>query len=228
MKKIVFFLMVAACALTAQADGYGYLTFATSDGTLKSVPVASLTMNISDGTLTAGEATFTLADLTKMYFTETDESTSVTPVDPVEPVEPAANDLAFSEVTASARLNEEFTLPELTNPHQLTVTWSSSDESVATVDADGNVTLVGAGEVTITASFAGNEEYAAGEVSYTLTVDEADKVIGIKNNGDVVAVYSLSGSFIGNLQSLADASTHLQRGIYIVKVGGRTTKIAVK
>lgn len=36
-----------------------------------------------------------------------------------------------------------------------TIRWSSSDENVATVDEEGNITIVGEGEATITATFAG-------------------------------------------------------------------------
>lgn len=58
----------------------------------------------------------------------------------------------------------------LTNPNNLTVTWTSSDEAIATVAADGVVTTKQTGTVTITASTAETSEFKAGEVSYTLTV----------------------------------------------------------
>lgn len=78
--------------------------------------------------------------------------------------------LEFSETTADAIMGREYTLPELSNPNNLTVTWTSSDEDVATVDADGQVTLVGAGTTDIKASTEGNDEFAAGIAKYVLSV----------------------------------------------------------
>lgn len=74
MRKIVLLLMVLIGVLTARAEGYTYLTFETTDGAKASVPVESLTLAISGTTLTAGQQSFTLSNLSKMYFTETDES----------------------------------------------------------------------------------------------------------------------------------------------------------
>ena len=52
-----------------------------------------------------------------------------------------------------------------------TVTWSSSEESVATINSTtGAITLVGAGTTTITASYAGDESYKASSNTYELTV----------------------------------------------------------
>ena len=53
---------------------------------------------------------------------------------------------------------------------QPAISYKSSDESVATVDADGKVTFVAAGTSTITATFAGNDEYAGCEATYVLTL----------------------------------------------------------
>lgn len=78
--------------------------------------------------------------------------------------------LAYSAAEAAAVLGEAFEAPVLSNPNSLTVTYTSSDEKVATVDADGIVTIGGAGTTTIKASFAGDDDFRAGEASYTLTV----------------------------------------------------------
>lgn len=79
-------------------------------------------------------------------------------------------ELAFSAASATAVLDEVFTAPELSGITE-GVTYTSSNTSVATVDASGNVTLVAAGETTITATAAETGAYSAGEASYTLTVN---------------------------------------------------------
>lgn len=51
------------------------------------------------------------------------------------------------------------------------VTWSSGDTDVATINAStGAVTLIAAGTTTITATFAGNDDYAEASATYELTV----------------------------------------------------------
>jgi len=77
MKKIILLMFMALAGTTATfADGYSYLTFVTTDGNKTSVSVSSLTLTISGTTLTAGSESFTLTDLSSMYFSETDESTA--------------------------------------------------------------------------------------------------------------------------------------------------------
>jgi hypothetical protein len=76
MKKIILLFMTLVGTLTAQADGYTYLTFETTDGAKASVAVSDLTLTISGTTLTAGSQTFTLSNLSKMYFSTSDESTT--------------------------------------------------------------------------------------------------------------------------------------------------------
>ncbi len=66
----------------------------------------------------------------------------------------------------------------LTNSHGVAVTYSSSDETVATVNGSGQVTILKAGSTTITASSIAQTvstvDYCADEASYTLTVNKAD------------------------------------------------------
>ncbi len=76
MKKILLSLLVAMGAVTVQADSYTYLTFETTDGAKTSVSVSSLTLTISGTTLTAGSQSFTLSNLSKMYFSTSDETTT--------------------------------------------------------------------------------------------------------------------------------------------------------
>ena len=79
--------------------------------------------------------------------------------------------LGFSSLSCVVDLSEEdFEEPTLSGA-MTTVEYSSSNTSVATVDAEsGAVTLKGVGETTITATAAENDEYLAGSASYVLTV----------------------------------------------------------
>ena len=74
MKKIVLFLTMMVGVLTAHADSYTYLTFETTDGAKASLSVEGLTLSISGTTLTAGAQSFTLTNLSKMYFSTSDET----------------------------------------------------------------------------------------------------------------------------------------------------------
>ena len=76
MKKIILFMTMMVGVLTAHADSYTFLTFETSDGAKASVSVSDLTLTISGTTLTAGTQSFTLTNLSKMYFSTSDETTT--------------------------------------------------------------------------------------------------------------------------------------------------------
>jgi len=100
------------------------------------------------------------------------------------------------------------------NATDKTITWTTSNEAVATV-ADGVVTAVAAGEAVITAQ--------AGNVTATCTITiKADgiEVIGIESTltGDI---YDLSGRLV---KKNATSTEGLQKGIYLIN--GK--KVAVK
>ena len=82
--------------------------------------------------------------------------------------------LAFETTEYTANVNEAFTAPTLTNPNGLIVTYSTSDATLATVNATtGAVTILDkTGKVTITATFAGNESYLFGTASYNITISD--------------------------------------------------------
>lgn len=77
MKKMILLLMALAGTLTMQAENaYTYLTLETTDGAKASIPVESLTLTISGNTLTTDSQTFLLSNLSRMYFSMTDETVS--------------------------------------------------------------------------------------------------------------------------------------------------------
>lgn len=119
-----------------------------------------------------------------------------------------------------------------------TVTWSSSDETVATVSQNGLVTALKAGNTTITAETA-NGLKATCEV----TVDEKSGIDGVETDAQIsvtardgvilvtapegteVEVYSMIGQRV-----VKTHEHHIDRlvgGVYIVCVGGKTFKVIV-
>ncbi|MBR1716535.1 MAG: Ig-like domain-containing protein [Paludibacteraceae bacterium] len=84
--------------------------------------------------------------------------------------------LAYVETAIEKNIGDAAFTNVLTNPNNLEVSYSSSATGVATVDENGEVTIVGMGTTTIKATFAGNGSYLADEVSYTLTVNDPSLV----------------------------------------------------
>jgi len=74
MKKTILLLVMMIGTLSIHASDYPYLTFVTTDGSKASVSVSGLSITISGTTLTAGSQSFTLSNLSKMYFSTSDES----------------------------------------------------------------------------------------------------------------------------------------------------------
>ena len=78
LKKMGMMAAFALLGTSAMADEFHYLTFETTDGAKASVEISSLSMTIEGTTLVAGNQTFPLSNLSKMYFSVSDETTSST------------------------------------------------------------------------------------------------------------------------------------------------------
>ena len=75
MRRFFLFLMMVVGTLSMQAADYPYLTFELSDGSKASVSVTSdMALTFSGSTLTIGTNSFTLTNLSKMYFSAQDET----------------------------------------------------------------------------------------------------------------------------------------------------------
>lgn len=138
-----------------------------------------------------------------------DESTLVELADP---------ELSF-EGDATINVNWEdiatFTAPTLNNPHDVTVTYSSSDTDVATVNSTtGEIEFVGDGTTVITATSTKTAEFKSGSAQYTLVVTGAPvdydfttvaelNALAAENSGDVTG--TLTNAIVSFVPGANDA-----------------------
>ena len=156
---------------------------------------------------------------------------------PVESIE-------LNLTASSLKVGEKVQLTATVNPADATdksVTWSSSDESVATVSATGEVTAVAPGNIEIKAEAAdGSGCYAICEITVTpaesgivavtdsgisVVVDGCViRITGVRD-GERVRVYRENGYLVyDGYETVIDS---LVRGLYIVIVGDITMKVVL-
>lgn len=82
-------------------------------------------------------------------------------------------EISFAETNYTVNLGESFTAPTLTNPYNLTATYSIVSTPAGAIEVDettGKITINAEGTATVTATTAETEEYRSGIASYTLKV----------------------------------------------------------
>ena len=139
---------------------------------------------------------------------------------------------------ATYKLNATVLPNNATNP---ALTWTSTDNSIATVDATGLVTIRSKGSVVITAS---TTDGSAISVSCTAQIHSvvANKAIDglrvyaadgalrlVLPSLETVYIYGISGAMVKTLS--LPAGNHVQplpAGVYVVRVGEKTEKVMVK
>ena len=95
-----------------------------------------------------------------------------------------------------------------------TITWSSDNENVATVDANGTVTGVAAGKANITAKFAGDDTYKTSKASYEIIVKGAPALSFPQTSytvemGDVFSTPKLEGLPEGVTPAYTSSNTNV-------------------
>ena len=98
-----------------------------------------------------------------------------------------AEAITIDKTTASLKTGESLTLKATVTPDEATdktVIWSSSDESVATVDQNGKVTAISAGTVVITAKAAFSSEDLVATCTVTITKSATNSDDKNQNNND--------------------------------------------
>lgn len=104
---------------------------------------------------------------------------------------PIKKTFGFDAKSATVQIGAKNTFPTFTNDYDESPVWSSSDESVATVDNNGTITLHGAGTATITAKLAEANVIASyslivnaqEEVTYSYIYEKVNSVADLVNNG---------------------------------------------
>lgn len=141
--------------------------------------------------------------------------------------------IAFSKTTFTAYLDGENTFPTFSNPNNLAVTFDSSDKNVATIDAEGNVTILAKGITTISATSEKTDKYEAGNVTYTLTVKPQPVAVNTAETAFTVAealkqvedwTASTEKVYVkGKISKIDEVSTQYGNATYFISDDGTET-----
>lgn len=75
-RKMLAMMAFVLTSTSVMAEEYNYLTFETKDGVKASVEISDLSITVNGATLVVGDQTFVLDNLSKMYFSVSDETTT--------------------------------------------------------------------------------------------------------------------------------------------------------
>ena len=170
----------------------------------------------ADDTQTSGDLVITLAATTNSIYCD---AFTITYVDETAGTGTQDPQNSFAKATDNATVGVPYTVQKITTLSSGRKSYESSDETVATIDNNGSVTLKKAGETTITVTTAADDNYAEGSASYTLIVAKGTPVLSfaqetvtaylgtdqngpkLTNSSDGTVTYVISDSNIATIQS---------------------------
>ena len=228
---------------------------ATTNGTSKT---RTITLSSGGGTLTGKSVSGSVASVTansnatpeEVTWTNVSGSTSVSftigtgqtyfykfvvtyeSTDEGEKSDVTDEQLAWSEASASVTFGDEpYSLPSLTNTISVSVSYQSTDETVATISHTGVVSILKAGTTTIKAIFAGDETYNAKTVQYTLTVSPAPltPIVGGIVDELQISNFGVTGGYTAFKEKQASNAGH-SNAVYAGKAarGGNSTQYNIQ
>lgn len=201
------------------------ITYESNDPTIASVD--------ENGKVTFGSA-FGTATITASYAGD-DTHKPATSISYTITYSKIPTEMAWSQSSVSVNLGETFTAPTLTfTAHNVnilegkTIKYNSSDENVAMIDETGIVLKGKAGSAKISATFAGDDTYAAASAEYTLNVVDPNKT-------DVTFDFTKPedygyGKITSGFKPLSDGDELKSDRVIItnVKGGNTTTRFSIK
>ena len=123
-------------------------------------------------------------------------------------VKQPVTEIALSETTASLWVGDTKTITATATPTtagNISVTWSSSDNSVASVSSEGVITANGEGTCTITCTAA--DGYGTSSICEVTVMQQATSIEELQIANDKSSIYNLNGQRIN--------MAHAQKGVYI-------------
>lgn len=213
---------------TNKSKGQGNLTVKHNNNTIHSTtsltptPVSfstsysEYTFNAND-TQTSGDLVITLAATENSIYCDAFTITYVDDSAQGQGTEEPHN--SFTNATEYTTVGDTYTVQEINTPSTGRKSYTSSDESVATIDGSGNVTLKKAGETIITVTTAADDTYKEGSASYTLIVAKGTPVLSfsqetvtayletnqmgptLNNPSEIAVIYEISNPDIATIQS---------------------------
>lgn len=140
--------------------------------------------------------------------------------------------LAWNAASATVTLGETpYSLPSLTNTIPVSVSYQSTDETVATISNMGVVSILKAGSTTIKAVYAGSETLNAKTVQYTLTVSPAPltPIAGGIVDELVISDFGVTGGYTAFTEKQASNAGH-SNAVYAGKAarGGNSTQYNIQ
>ncbi len=147
-------------------------------------------------------------------------------------VSKSTDGISWSTNSCTVVLGKEGSFPTLNNPGNQTVSYKSSNTSVAGISSDGTVTVLSVGVTTITATSEENDNYTSTSVSYTLTVEDASSLLVSaelswpSNSYSATMGSSFSSPSLSNPHSLSVTYTSSDTGVATVSANGTVTLVA--
>lgn len=192
----------AAPTVTRSQDYDGKITFSSSDESVVKVDPDTGVLTVTGAgtaiiSVKGAETDYRLAPAVKTYTVYIEKAT------------PA---FSFAQANVTAVLGEAVPENKLTvGLYDGEVTYASSDEAIATVDANGVVTTKAPGQVIITATGAETENcYEAQKAQYSLTVNDPSGISEIVNGQSANRKYF-------DLQGRRIISSAVKKGMYVVE-----------
>jgi hypothetical protein len=223
-------------------------TLNVSENNLFAAEIVNDTLVITVSNYVSGNATIELTQVIKHNTTSYGEKTFTASIPViVEKTSVLATSIALDITEKEAHIGEEFTLTATVLPTNTTnpaIAWSTSDSTIATV-VDGKVVAIGVGEATITVATTDGSNLTATcrvvvksilvsidkvENNFVVTTENKNIVITSTTENSIVRVFTVTGAHIGDGHIYAGKATIAVpvRGIYVVYVDNKATKVIVK
>ena len=196
----------------AVAAGTAVVVYSSSDATVATVDQAGTVTAVAAGTATiTAQTTGYNAEGKKIYLAE-EKSYKVT----VKPATATSLSLDKANLRFDKNVLTAQALTPTVTPSDAAITWTSSNENVATVDANGQVTPKAKGTATITAK--------AGDLTATSTIYVYDKIHNINTDGDAAVTTNESWLIEGDVTTSVSKSITIEAGATVTLNGLNITK----